>query len=252
MLRLQPPRIPAAPAPSIRRAICRPAGTSIPGRTTAATQTRSRTQRRATRIASYPYPLKERSDVTDLHDLVTVLATRRDDVDHVAGTLAHQGARDRRSDGDASGLDVGLVFTNDLVADALAAVLVFQLHGGAEDHPAVIGNRRRIDDFRGRELGFDLTDAAFDEALLLARRVVLGILGKIAVAARFGNGLDDPRTVFALEALELGAQRFGAAQGHRSAFHVRASLCRSWSRLTSTASRCSRASQVASAPASVV
>ena len=110
----------------------------------------------------------------------------------------------------------------------------------------------RVDHLGGRQLGLDLTDPALDESLLFARGVVFGILGQVAVTARLGDRLDDARTIFALQALEFVAQRLGAPQGHRSPFQAFASLCRSWSRFTSTASRWSRASQVASAPASVV
>ena len=39
------------------------------------------------------------------------------------------------------------------------------------------------------ELGLDLADAALDEALLLARGVVLGVLGEVAVRARLGDRL---------------------------------------------------------------
>ena len=76
-----------------------------------------------------------------------------------------------------------------------------------------------VDDFGGRQLGLDLADAAFDEALLLARGVVFGVLGQVAVTARLGDRLDDARTILALQPLEFVAQRFGAAQRHRSAFH---------------------------------
>ena len=76
-----------------------------------------------------------------------------------------------------------------------------------------------VDDFGGRQLGLDLADAAFDESLLLARGVVFGVLGEVAVAARLGDRLDDARPILALQPLQFVAQRFSAAQGHRSAFH---------------------------------
>ena len=69
-------------------------------------------------------------------------------------------------------------------------------------------------------LRLDLLDAALDEALLLARRVVLGVLRQVAVGARFRDGLDDARPGLGLQPLEFLAQRFGAAQGHGSAFHA--------------------------------
>ena len=102
-----------------------------------------------------------------------------------------------------------------------AVVLVFELHGGAEHHLARIREAAGVDDLRGAELALDLADAPFDEALLLARGVILGVLRKIAVAARLGDGLDDIRARFGLQLLQLGAQRLGATHGHGRAFHAR-------------------------------
>src|SRR5262249_52683601 len=152
-----------------------------------------------------------------------------------------------------AGADVGLVLAHDLVGDAGTAVLVLELHGGAEHHLAGVRQLRRVDDLGVGELHLDLLNAALDEALLLARRVVLGVLRQVAVAARLGNGLDDRRARLRLEALELGAQRLGAAQRHGGAPHAEsASWCRSCRRFTSTSSRWSSASQVASPAAMVV
>src|SRR4029079_11976375 len=101
-----------------------------------------------------------------------------------------------------------------------AVILIFELDGGAEHDPAVAREAARVDDLRGRELVLDLADAPFDEALLLAGGVILGVLREIAVTARFGNRLDDVRARLGLELLPLGAQRLGAAQGHGRAFHA--------------------------------
>ena len=64
----------------------------------------------------------------------------------------------------------------------------------------VLSSDGRVDDLGGRQLRLDLADAAFDEALLLARRVIFGVLREVAVAARLGDRLDDPRTVLASSA----------------------------------------------------
>src|SRR6185295_16796361 len=100
----------------------------------------------------------------------------------------------------AAGFDVGLVLADDLVTDGLAVVLVLEIDGGAESHPVAAGRRRRcrIDDLRRRKLRIDFADAPFDEALLFTRSVVFGVLREIAMTARFGNRLDDPRTIFRL------------------------------------------------------
>src|SRR4051794_32460337 len=75
----------------------------------------------ANRFMPHPFAL----DVFDFDHFVTVFATRRDHVDHVADALGDQRACDRRGYRDAAGLDVGLVLANDLVGDVLAVVLVF-------------------------------------------------------------------------------------------------------------------------------
>src|SRR6185437_2949058 len=67
---------------------------------------------------------------------------------------------------------------------------------------------------------FDLGDAPLGEALLLARSVILGVLGEIAVTARFRDRPDDARALLALQAFELQAQQLGPAQCHRRALHV--------------------------------
>ena len=51
-----------------------------------------------------------------------------------------------------------------------------------------------------RQPRLDLHDAALDEALLLARGVILGVLRQIAVAARLGDRLDDARPILATSA----------------------------------------------------
>jgi hypothetical protein len=53
---------------------------------------------------------------------------------------------------------------------------------------------------------FQLVDASLGKALLLARRVVLGVLAQIAVRARLGDRLDDLRTLDRLEVFQFGAQ----------------------------------------------
>ena len=51
----------------------------------------------------------------------------------------------------------------------------------------------RVDDLRVGELGLDLGDAALDEALPLLGRVVVGVLGQVAVRARLGDRADHRR-----------------------------------------------------------
>src|SRR3954471_115749 len=124
--------------------------------------------------------------VADVDDLVALHAAGGLDFDHLAGFLADQRARDRRANGDAARLDVGLVLANDLPGGVLAAG--FDVHGGAEHAAAVGVHQFRIDDLGVAELRFKLGDASLDEAGPLASSVVLGILGKVAMGASLCDG----------------------------------------------------------------
>src|SRR6266403_580860 len=159
-------------------------------------------------------------------------------VDDLALPLAHQCARDGRGHRDAPGADIRLILTDHLVRHPRAVRLVFQLHQRTEDHLAGVGKLAGFDNLGVAQLVLDILDAALDESLLLARGVILGVLGQVPVPAGLGDRLDDARPAFRLQPRELGAQRRGAAQRHGSALHaLNASLCRSCKRFTSTSSR---------------
>ena len=65
--------------------------------------------------------------------------------------------------------------------------------------------------WRGRQLAFDLLDAAFDKALAVLGGFVFGVFAQIALGTRFGDGVDDPgrSTVLSLcnSALSFSAPR---------------------------------------------
>src|ERR1700737_3177876 len=103
-------------------------------------------------------------------------------------------------------------------------MLIFELHCGAEYDASRGAQLGDIDDFRVRQSVLDVVDAPFDEALLLACGVIFGILGQIAVSARFGDRLDDVRSSLALQLLQLLPQPLGAAKSHGSALHVGSTL----------------------------
>src|SRR6185503_9229524 len=111
---------------------------------------------------------------------------------------------------------IGLVGPDDPVANLLA-LLVLEPHGGGERHP--VAARRRVDHLGGADLAVQLVDPALGEALLLAGRVVLGVLGEVAVGARLGDRLDDGGALDALEALELLLELVVARSGHRGPRH---------------------------------
>src|SRR5206468_500339 len=101
-----------------------------------------------------------------------------------------------------------------LVADLLAVLVLEQDRRGEGDAVARGG---RLDDLGGADLALELGDAALDERLLLARRVVFRVLGEVAVRPRLGDGLDDGVPIFVLQAVELVAQALEPRARHRRA-----------------------------------
>src|SRR5690606_28847950 len=102
-----------------------------------------------------------------------------------------------------------------------------QVDGRPEDDARTGRQLGRIDHFRMRERPFEFLDAALDEALLLAGGVVFGVLLQVTVRPRFGDRIDDGRTLDRLELLQLFAQTLGAAYGHRDSTHACNVLCNS-------------------------
>ena len=56
-------------------------------------------------------------------------------------------------------------------------------------------------------------DPSFEEALLLTRRVVLGVLAQVPVFARFADRADDPRALHAAQAVQLAAEPLRSGGG---------------------------------------
>jgi hypothetical protein len=90
------------------------------------------------------------------------------------------------------------------------------------DHPALGVERGRVDDLRRGQLALDLEDAAFDEALLVLGRLVLGVLGQIALGTRFRDRLDHRMALDVLQSSQLFLQFFGTASGERDGGHISA------------------------------
>src|SRR5580765_2131774 len=175
-----------------------------------------RAAKRAKFTATAPGP---GSPIPDRDDFVVAHAAGRLHLGHVAGRLADQRPRDRRADRDQAVFQIGLVVADDLVGHRDAAVFVFQVDRRGE-HDAALGVQRpRVDDLRGRELALDLEDAAFDEALLVLRRLVLGVLRQVALRARLGDGLDDGVTLDVLQPGKLFRELLGAADREGNGGH---------------------------------
>ena len=85
---------------------------------------------------------------------------------------------------------------------------------GAELH-VVAGQRVRLDHLDRRHDLLELLDPALDERLALPRRVVFGVLGQVAMAARLGDGADDRRAFLPLQAPQLIFKPLQAAARHR-------------------------------------
>jgi hypothetical protein len=93
--------------------------------------------------------------------------------------------------------------------------------GGAEYDLTGARQLGHVDDLGIGQLGLDVFDAPLDKALLLARGVILGVLLQIAMGARLGDGLDDPRALDFLQMLQLGAQLLSASGCQRYLGHLR-------------------------------
>src|SRR6185436_17296956 len=130
-------------------------------------------------LCSIPAPLRLRIEA-HFRDLILARALAGLEGDGVSGLPPDQGPGQRRRDGDAALLDVGLEVTNDAVGDLVAAVGVGQLDGGPEHHPRA-RQLARIDHLGLGQDRLDLTRAPLDEGLLLLGRVELGVLAEIAV-----------------------------------------------------------------------
>ena len=138
---------------------------------------------------------------------------------NVADLLADQGARDRGADGHQTQFDVGFIVTHDLVGHVDAAALVFQINRGPEDHAPFGVEGRRVDDLGRGQLAFDFENSPLDEALLVLRGLVFGVLGQVALSACLGDGLDHGMSLDRLQALKLFLEFFGAALGEGNGLH---------------------------------
>src|SRR5690606_27343302 len=143
--------------------------------------------------------------VADVDDLVLAGAGGRFDRDAVAGVLADHRPRHRRRDRDQPELDVRFQVAHDLVTLFLVGLDIGDRDRRAEHDPVADVELAHVDDVGMGKLALQLLDATFDEALLLARGVVLGVLLEVAVGPRLGNGGDHRRPLHRLEFIEFGA-----------------------------------------------
>jgi hypothetical protein len=190
--------------------------------------------------------------VRDADDLVFALPGRGIDGDRVALVLADQRARQRRGDRDHRQFDVRLQVADDLVALFLVGFDVGQRDRRAEHHAASGIQLGHVDHFGMRKLAFQLLDAAFDEALLLAGGVVLGVFLQVAMRARFGNGVDDLGAFHRFQLVQFLAQPLRAFQCQWRSHCPCSSLWSSCSAHTGPVPRNSSECTSARAPAMVV
>src|SRR5712664_857933 len=154
----------------------------------------------------------------DLGDLVGLGAAGGDDFHGRALLLSDQRSRQRRGDGDAALLGVGLRLADDLPHRLLFGVLVDQRDSGAE-LDGVAGQLADVDNIGARKLVLQLGDTAFVVGLLFLRGVILRVLRKVAMRARLGDMLDDARTLHRLALLQFDLKCGITAGGHRNLFH---------------------------------
>ena len=106
-----------------------------------------------------------------------------------------------------------------MILHLLVVLEIDQSNGGTKDHLARWLYLTHVDYLTARQFAFDFRNAALTKALLFTRRVILGVLFKIAVLASFGNGFDYSGTSNALQLVELGAQILCTLDSHWNALH---------------------------------
>ena len=89
---------------------------------------------------------------------------------------------------------------------------------GAEHH-VVARQGRGVNHLYGGDNLLQFGDAAFDEGLTIACRVILGVFAEVAVAARFGDGANDRGPLSAFQRLEFFLKSFQTGRGHREFLH---------------------------------
>src|SRR5258705_13907703 len=136
----------------------------------------------------------------DLGDLVGLGAAGGHDFHRSALLLADQRSRQRRGDGDAALLGIGLRLADDLPHRFLVGVLVDQRDGRAE-LDGVTGKLADVDDIGARKLVLQFGDPAFIVGLLFLRGWILPVLRKAAMRPRLGDMLDDALTLHRLAML---------------------------------------------------
>src|SRR5690606_8404133 len=193
------------------------------------------------------------SDVSYLDNLVLNQPTRRVYRHHITLFLAHQGAGDWRADRQLADFYISLVISHDLVGDLFVGLAVGDIHGGAENDLAGMGNGRDIDHDRMLQSSFDITNTRLDHTLLLARSMVLGVFLEIPQFTRRTDLLTEFRTHDLGQVSQFFFQGASALDGHRKfACHALIPAWRSCSRRTVFSGPNLSASHTAWPPARVV
>ena len=124
--------------------------------------------------------------------------------------LSDQGPRHRRIDGYLSILDIGLVFTDDLIGHLRARVLILKVECRAKNTAAIGIEQLGVNDLCIRQFAINLLDTAFNETLTFLGRIVFGVLRKIAMRTRLSNGRYDARPFNRLQMMQFSTQFLGA------------------------------------------
>src|ERR1700733_11239924 len=158
------------------------------------------------------------SDELDAEYLVGTIAAGSGDRNGVTDLLADKRLGQRRRQRQSANLDVGFMHADDLVGRFLLRLFIHQLDMRAEHH-MLAGQSGRID-HPGRVYDFlQLGNEPFDEGLTFSRRMVLGVLGEIAMCARFGDLTNDRRALNRFELAKLVFEALQTRAGHRELMH---------------------------------
>ena len=90
------------------------------------------TRKKGVQQNAFFFALKFALDVRHRHDFVALLTARRLNHCHIALFFANECACYRAADVDQAQLEIGFIFTDNLILDHVARAFFFQLHSGTK------------------------------------------------------------------------------------------------------------------------
>src|SRR5690349_17410856 len=110
------------------------------------------------------------SNVSHIENFVLPHPAWRHHFSHIPRIFAYQGARDRRTDGNLSLLDIRFIIPDNLISNGCGRLDILQIDGCTEYASSIRIQRRRIDDLGIGELALKFSNTSFDKTLTFLGR----------------------------------------------------------------------------------